>query len=222
MRNRIENFCGRRSEKVQFSVEKDFMINIMKKIVENVLTALYQPFGFSIIMAVLVMFLYIFMKEQGWKVIVRRWFDEFKTSSTFRRVFFLVIYIAMILFRTLLNRDMWRNPVSDVIGIWGLHNENGELTTEVLENLALFIPFTYLLLWSLQKKNVGQSVKLFVIAWQSIKIVFLFSLTIEFAQLFFRIGTFQLSDLFYNTLGGLIGGLIYWCGYKVTHRNKRK
>ncbi|MCC9084868.1 VanZ family protein [Enterococcus faecium] len=34
-----------------------------------------------------------------------------------------------------------------------------------------------------------------------IKYVFLFSLSIEFTQLFFRLGTFQLSDLFYNTLG---------------------
>lgn len=32
------------------------------------------------------------------------------------------------------------------------------------------------------------------------KAAFLFSLTIEFLQLFLRLGTFQLSDLCYNTL----------------------
>ncbi|MGH1941946.1 VanZ family protein [Enterococcus faecium] len=32
----------------------------------------------------------------------------------------------------------------------------------------------------------------------------------EFLQLFLHIGTFQLSDLFYNTLGGGIGGVIYY------------
>lgn len=196
------------------------MIEIIKKIIENVLTALYQPFGFSVIMAVLVMFLYIFIKEQGWKVVVRRWFDEFKTSSTFRRVFILVFYTAMILFRTLLNRDMWRNPVSNVIGIWGLYDANGELTTEVLENLALFIPFSVLLLWCFREKIVGTSVRLWTTLWKSAFVVFLFSLTIEFLQLFLRLGTFQLSDLIYNTLGGLVGGFIYWCGYKIIHRKK--
>lgn len=198
------------------------MIEVMKKIIENVLTALYQPFGFSVIMTILVMFFYMFVKEYGIKVVVQRCVNEFKTSSRFRRVFILVFYIAMILFRTLLNRDMWRNPISNVIGVWGLYNENGELTTEVIENLILFIPFTVLLLWSFREKIISQSVKLFVTLWKSIEVVFAFSLSIEFLQLFLRLGTFQLSDLFYNTLGGLIGGLIYWCGYKITHRNKKE
>ena len=52
----------------------------------------------------------------------------------------------------------------------------------------------------------------------STKITFLFSFAIEMLQLFLRLGTWQLSDLFYNTLGGAIGGLIYYAGYKVNHR----
>lgn len=43
----------------------------------------------------------------------------------------------------------------------------------------------------------------------------MFSLGIEFTQLFLRLGTFQLADLFYNTLGGFIGGIIYLIGSKV-------
>lgn len=196
------------------------MIEIMKKIIENVLTALYQPFGFSVIMAVLAMFCYIFVKEYGFKIVMQRWIHEFKTSSRFRKVFILVFYIAMILFRTLLNRDMWKNPVFNVIGVWGLHKENGELTTEVIENLALFIPFTILLFWSFHDKFLGEGAKILRTIWQSVKVVFVFSLIIEFLQLFLRLGTFQLSDLFYNMLGGLIGGLIYWLGYRLSHRDK--
>ena len=197
------------------------MIEIMKKIIENVLIALYQPFGFSVIMSVLAMFFYMSVRECGWKAIVLRWLNDFKTSSRFRKMFVLVFYIAMILFRTLLNREMWRNPVSNVIGVWGLYNEKGELTTEAIENLALFIPFTILLLWNFREKLLGKRVKLLRIIWQSLKVVFLFSLTIEFLQLFLRLGTFQLSDLFYNTLGGLTGGLIYWIGYRVTQKHPK-
>ena len=193
------------------------MIDVAKRIIENVLIALYQPFGFSIIMAVLAMFFYMLVKEFGLKATLQRWLNEFKTSSRFRRIFVLVFYIALMLFKTLLNRDMWRNPISNVIGIWGLYNEKGELTTEVIENIALFIPFAILLLWSFHEKFLGESAKLLRTIWQSIKVVFLFSLIIEFLQLLMRLGTFQLSDLFYNTLGGLVGGLIYWIGYRLTN-----
>lgn len=198
-----------------------YLIEIIKKVITDVLTALYQPFSFSVILAVLFMFLYLFAQERGWKAVFRQWWDAFKSSAIFRRYFFLTFYTVMILFRTLLNRNMWANPVSNVIGIWGLHNEKGELTTETLENLALFMPFTVLLLWSFRKKIIGESGQLRVILWQSMKITFLFSLSIEFLQLFLRLGTFQLSDLFFNTLGGVIGGMIYWIGYAVCHRKKQ-
>lgn len=191
------------------------MIEIMKKILTNVLTALYQPFGFSLIMAVLFLFFYMYAREEGVKTLMIRWIKEWKGSSRFRKLFLLSFYVALLLFRTLLNRDMWKNPVSDVIGIWGLHNENGELTTEVIENLLLFVPVTILLFWSFREKFLGKKVRFFQTVWQSVKITFLFSLGIEFSQLLFRLGTFQLSDLFYNTAGGLAGGLIYWVVYRI-------
>ena len=59
----------------------------------------------------------------------------------------------MILFRTLLKRNMWANPVSNVIGIWRLHNEKGELTAECLENLALFIPFMFFFCGRTKRKS---------------------------------------------------------------------
>lgn len=196
------------------------MIDVLRKVIINVLTALYQPFGLSVIMTVLLMFLYMYAKEKGWKTLLRQWVIEFKTSQIFRREFFLLFYVVMILYQTLLNRNMWQSPIVNVIGVWGLYNHNGEFTTEAIENLVLFIPFTVLLLWNFQKKIIGEEFRFCTIIWKSIWGVFVFSLSIELIQLFLRLGTFQLSDLFYNTLGGLIGGLIYWCGYKLTHRHK--
>jgi len=46
--------------------------------------------------------------------------------------------------------------------------------------------------------------------WLSGKIAFGFSLMIEMLQLLLRLGTFQLSDIFYNTVGGVLGGMCYW------------
>lgn len=195
------------------------MVEILRRIISNVLEALYQPFGFAVVLAILFMFMYLYVMEHGWKTAVMNWIYSFKKEANFRKVLFLAFYTAMILFRTLLGRYIL-NPLANVIGIWGIYNENGELTTEVIENLFLFIPFAILLLWCFSEKIAGTLMKAWTVMWKTAATIFVFSLTIEFLQLFMRLGTFQLSDLFYNTLGGLIGGFIYWCGYKLTHRNK--
>ena len=198
------------------------MIDIVRKIIFHVLESLYKPLGATIIITILYMIAYLFVEEVGVKEVFRRCVCTFKVNSRFRKVSLLVFYTTMILFRTVLYRDIWENPFSDVVGVWGLHNAQGELTTEILENIALFIPFTVILLWCYQKRILGQIVGFGKTLWKSTKIVFVFSLSIECLQLFLRLGTFQLSDLFYNTLGGFVGGLIYWCGYMFVHRKKHK
>ena len=41
---------------------------------------------------------------------------------------------------------------------------------------------------------------------------------IEMLQLLLRLGTFQLSDIFYNTVGGVLGGLMYCVVIKARKR----
>ena len=55
--------------------------------------------------------------------------------------------------------------------------------------------------WTFEEK-IGISWK--KILWYSGKIAFIFSISIEMLQLLLRLGTFQLSDIFYNTVGGLM------------------
>lgn len=45
-----------------------------------------------------------------------------------------------------------------------------------------------------------------------------FKRMIEMLQLLLRLGTFQVSDIVYNTLGGMLGGLCYIVGKKVHER----
>ena len=201
-----------------FWKEEDDLPDIIKMIVTNVLTAVYQPFGFSIILAVLFMFFYLFVKEHGWKAAWRKWIDAFKSKSEFRRVFLLAFYTALILFRTLLNRNLWLNPLVNVMGGWSLYDANGQLTTESIENVILFVPFSMLLFWIFGKKLCGSKIYFYKVIRKSCKIVFLCSLSIEVSQVIFRVGTFQIADLFYNTLGGIVGGIIYYIVYKLVHR----
>ena len=110
------------------------------------------------------------------------------------------------------------NPLSDVMdgwGIWKTVNGEKQLTTECIENVIMMVPFSAAVLWTFGKK-IGNDWK--KILWQSGKITFIFSISIEILQLLLRLGTFQLSDIFYNTVGGMIGGLIYCAVMKARKR----
>ena len=190
-------------------------IDLLGKILTNILTALYEPFGFSLLLSFLVMFFYLYAYEpaaagRGWKNAIVTWYQKFRESVFFRKLFLLAFVTSMILFRTLLNRNLWMNPLSDVMGGWGIwETVNGErqLTTECIENVIMMVPFSAVVMWTLEEK-IGKGWK--KILWYSGKITFGFSLMIEMLQLLLRLGTFQLSDIFYNTVGGLIGGLMYY------------
>lgn len=56
------------------------------------------------------------------------------------------------------------------------------------------------------------------VGWKSTKLGLIFSVSIEMLQLLLRLGTFQVSDIVYNTLGGMLGGLCYIVGKKVHER----
>ena len=178
-------------------------IDLLGKILTNILTALYEPFGFSLLISFLALFFYLYAYEpthagKGWKSAIVTWYQKFKESVFFRKLFLLVFVTSMILFRTLLNRNLWMNPLSNVMGGWGIwETVNGEqkLTTECIENVIMMVPFSAMVLWA-----------------------FIFSVSIEMLQLLLRLGTFQLSDIFYNTVGGVLGGLMYCAVMKARKR----
>ena len=179
-------------------------IDLLGKILTNILTALYEPFGFSLLLSFLAMFFYLYVYEsigagKGWKIAIMTWYQKFKESVFFRKLFFLAFVTSLILFRTLLNRQLWMNPLSDVMGgwgIWGTVNSEQKLTTECIENVIMMVPFSSVVMWTFQEKMEKGLKK---ILWQSGKITFCFSVSIEMLQLLLRLGTFQLSDIFYNT-----------------------
>lgn len=190
------------------------MKNIISVILNNVLTAMYQSFWFSVIFSFFFMYFYMAVNgtsksmNSGFNVAIKMWWSEFILSRLFRRCFYLSIYTMMILFRTLLNRTIWLNPLSNVIGDWWIYTLNQEtnewiLTTECIENTMLFVPFAILLSAFIRERDGSIPII------STIKIGFYFSLLIEFLQLFLKLGTFQLSDIAYNTLGAVVGTFLF-------------
>ena len=191
------------------------------EIIKHVLKAIYQPFLFALVLSVFVLFFVMFLEKYNEgsmkdKIVMalKEWKDKFLSQTKFRRTFYFVFFAVMTLFRTLLNRDMWVNPVSDVLGVWGLHRKDGIFTTEILENIVLFIPLVFFLFYYLEKTSKKTS-KFLPVMGNAIVFSFLTSLTIEMLQLLLRIGLWQLSDICFNLLGGIIGGLVYWVTAKI-------
>ena len=180
-------------------------------------------FGFSLLLSFLAMFFYLYAYEpteagKGWKNAIMTWYQKFKESVFFRKLFFLAFVTSLILFRTLLNRNLWMNPLSDVMGGWGIwETVNGEqkLTTECIENVIMMVPFSAVAMWTFEEK-IGNGWK--KILCNSGKIAFIISISIEMLQLLLRLGTFQLSDIFYNTVGGALGGVCYCVAMKARKR----
>ena len=60
-------------------------IDLLGKILTNILTALYEPFGFSLLLSFLVMFFYLYAYEpaaagRGWKNAIVTWYQKFRES----------------------------------------------------------------------------------------------------------------------------------------------
>ncbi len=191
-------------------------MGVIENIVKSVCLSLYQSFNAAVVFAVLIMFVYIFARDYGVKEAVKLWFKNFKEDKAFKRVFLLAFYVGMMLFRTVLARSYWSSPLMNVLGVWGLYDAEGNLYTENIENLMLFVPFGFMLLWALKDRMfsgikfnfVNLILRMFLIAAG-------FSIIIELCQLVFKLGTVQVSDVFFNTLGGVLGGVLYYAVYKV-------
>lgn len=190
------------------------MLFIIKNILTNVLSSLYTEFFESLLFAFLFVFFYDYAKKNGgYKKAIYDFYLSFKSNKDHRLRFYFIFYVAMILFRTLLGRSLWINTLSDVFGSWTLYDSNGHLYTEGIENIILFLPLCYLYFTLPENRSYSKNRILFAMRFS-----FLFSLAIEFSQLFFKLGSFQLSDIAFNTLGGFLGGLLYVC----LHHKKNK
>lgn len=70
----------------------------------------------------------------------------------------------------------------------------------IFGNILAFAPFGFIVPL-INKKHI-KACKIIVLS-------FLFSLTIETIQLIFKVGTFDVDDMLLNTLGGLLGYIVY-------------
>ena len=190
------------------------MMSYVGKVIQDLLTMVYKYAGISLIVSILFMTVWQMAENITWKELWKNLLKQLKQKIWQKRLL-MILYVVFVLQRTVFNRSPWGNPLENVIGFWGLMID-GTPNYEMFENILLFLPLYPLFMTSGLDKNVTCLGKMRQIGL--LVVPFAVSLAIEMIQLSLRTGTFQLSDLAYNTLGGFIGGLIYRGYYRITQK----
>lgn len=172
-------------------------------------SVLYQNIIITLLFTILALFAIAYISENGLMHSIKKIWHKFKTDDNSYRwkvLFFLyTFFLARI---TLLGREYFATPLSRVFDKGWLitKNEAGEWDFDAINNILLLMPYTFSMFRAFPKLIIKSN------AIKAIFKAFLISLCttlfIENCQLIFSIGTFQLADMTYNTIGGILGGLI--------------
>lgn len=133
-------------------------------------------------------------------------------------------YFCELFYITLFSRmETTTQGLSNVFGEWTIFDGETSIYMNLkpVLNIILFIPLC-IILFHIVKKAFNKIYTDKKMILYSVIISFSFSLFIELIQLIFNKGTFQLSDLTYNTLGGLIGIVLYITIIKIIKRIKNR
>ena len=124
----------------------------------------------------------------------RRPFSVAATTSFF-------MYVVIILFITFLSREAGSGRGMDweLFSTWGINSRNNAY---VIENILLFVPFGFVCAWALKPAR-----NFFVCLLMGAG----FSMGIEFLQFITQRGFFQIDDILTNTIGTVIGYILYRC-----------
>ena len=189
----------------------------MQAVVDDVFYSVYQYLGFGLIFALICMIALPEVEHKGLKkCLVHQW-HKLRTDKITRYKFAFFTILFMVLSRTLICRSIWQCPWENIIGEWGVFTSDGTINTEGMLNVFLFVPLAYFGVPGFCQQDGLDKEILFNI----VKTSFGFSCLIEICQLFFRVGTFQLSDIFQNTLGGFIGVAVWAMQQKIMKRGRK-
>ncbi|MDE7309526.1 MAG: VanZ family protein [Lachnospiraceae bacterium] len=179
----------------------------MTEILKNMIHYLGQIYNFPIHESVIVMAAVAFLYFFGCAFVtgLKRKITKYVIVSGLLFSF----YVSQVIGLTLLNRTITEEARYDLnmIDVYRIaFSGNSVFMTQLIGNVIMFIPFGILVPICFQK--IRGILKITLIS-------FLASLFIETTQLYTHTGLFELVDLLNNTLGGIIGYLIYKIFYFV-------
>ena len=132
------------------------------------------------------------------------WLRSWKTRKN-RLCFWMFLYFSLLFSVTLLTRSYQPNPFLNIKGKLFLRYRSGAWHHGNIENIILFLPLCPLVLVNCKDFRRGGALKTL---WRCILLSAGTTILIETMQAILHLGTFQLSDLLFNLIGGLIGALL--------------
>lgn len=147
----------------------------------------------ALMLAGLLMLGFLYISENGEKT-------KEKIYAFFRqrwKVLF-VFYLAFILTETIFSRQI-TVPYGKILKSFAFFGD-AEWDKEIIENILIFVPYSFLYLQAFDKPCPWKSALLL----SSMTTVF-----IEISQLLFWLGAFQFADMIHNIIGGIIGYILW-------------
>ena len=122
--------------------------------------------------------------------------------SAFAALPLMTFYMAFVLTITLIERNVTANPQYQLVVFWSykaIEAGQTDLKAEIFWNVILFIPIGILLSMLLSTRR----------EWLSVIFGLMISSGIELSQLFLHRGLFEFDDIIHNTLGTIIGYVLF-------------
>lgn len=180
------------------------MVKIIEIIATDILRDISEYIVPSTIFGILITVIIEYEKNLNMVGILKKIKINFIKDKRYKWKLLFFIYIYFILEKTLLDRSFGATNnlklALTIPNIFEINNARDNI--EAIENLIFFIPYTFFLLQGFKLEKLKNIKNILILG-------FLTSLLIEVLQFLTNLGTFQLSDLLYNTLGGLIGYILY-------------
>lgn len=126
---------------------------------------------------------------------------------------FYFLFFAEILGRTYVGRTYHYNlvPFKEIMRFWNYRSSLGMMAVimNLLGNVVIFVPFGMLMpVLNRRCRTI----------WYTVYLSFELSLLVEAIQLVSKVGSFDVDDLMLNTLGGMLGYILY----RIVQYSRRK
>lgn len=185
------------------------METALETVIKDILLSIYSPFGFALLLSFLFMFFYMECEKNGVRETIRLWKESFKKDSHFKALFWFGFYTAMMLSWNFFCNSVWLNPINEVLKGWQFRKDDGSLSENVVIQLWMYLPFIFLL-FRAEKNRIFQKITWATTLYHAFIWTFGCSVCTEFLQLLFRLQYVRISDVVYNVIGGLCGGILFY------------
>lgn len=182
-------------------------MSVLLNMIIHYINITIKEYGNSSIIFLIFTAIIVYISEKiGFEKFIFEIKDKFFKDYSYKWKILFFTYSYFILDKTLISRDIGSINSFEYAfkGGWLFLVKNTWNKVQAIENILFFIPFSFFLLlgfYKLKERKLKLFKEIGVISFKS-------SLFIELLQLIFILGTFQLSDIVYNTLGGVIGVIL--------------